>query len=175
MIAHSSHLSTPSSTCMRLIREIDKTEVSKYWRLFFHHLACSSFSDLFITELILFNVGIHVERLFGSVKFAVSRVIFHVAAFLTRRFQVLRRCLITAFYDFRVCCVVAFQQAWPELCPTWPHGRTVQHPVSILETRAVRVSLSSVWSVIQQQDIYLYICCPGISTVHFGEAFSDLT
>jgi len=41
----------------------------QYWRLFSHHLACSSFSDLFITELIIFHVGVHIERLYGSVKF----------------------------------------------------------------------------------------------------------
>ncbi|KAF8897894.1 hypothetical protein BD779DRAFT_1714303 [Infundibulicybe gibba] len=42
----------------------------QYWRLGVHHLAFSSSSDLLIAELILFNIGVHVERRFGSVKFA---------------------------------------------------------------------------------------------------------
>ena len=37
-----------------------------------HHCVCQSFSDLFISELLIYNVGVEVERCFGSVKFAVS-------------------------------------------------------------------------------------------------------
>lgn len=42
----------------------------QYWRLPLHHLAFSNSSDLFVAELILYHVGVHVERQFGSVKFA---------------------------------------------------------------------------------------------------------
>ncbi|KJA29654.1 hypothetical protein HYPSUDRAFT_31612 [Hypholoma sublateritium FD-334 SS-4] len=42
----------------------------QYWRLITHHLAFSNSSDLFLGELLLYNVGVHVERRFGSVKFA---------------------------------------------------------------------------------------------------------
>jgi len=42
----------------------------QYWRLLTHHLACQSFSALFVTELLIYNVGVHIERFFGSIKFA---------------------------------------------------------------------------------------------------------
>lgn len=42
----------------------------QYWRLLTHHLACQTFSDLFVTELLVYNVGVQIERFFGSVKFA---------------------------------------------------------------------------------------------------------
>ncbi|KAI0092404.1 hypothetical protein BDY19DRAFT_924159 [Irpex rosettiformis] len=42
----------------------------QYWRLLIHHLACATSSDLLLTELILYNAAINVERGFGSVKYA---------------------------------------------------------------------------------------------------------
>ncbi|KDR84111.1 hypothetical protein GALMADRAFT_54408 [Galerina marginata CBS 339.88] len=42
----------------------------QYWRLMTHHLAFSNSSDLFLAELILYNVGVKIERQFGSLKFA---------------------------------------------------------------------------------------------------------
>ncbi|KAF8961106.1 hypothetical protein BDZ97DRAFT_1830359 [Flammula alnicola] len=42
----------------------------QYWRLITHHLAFSNSSDLFVAELILYNVGVQIERQFGSAKFA---------------------------------------------------------------------------------------------------------
>lgn len=42
----------------------------QYWRLFVHHLAFSNSSDLFLGVVILYNVGVQIERQFGSVKFA---------------------------------------------------------------------------------------------------------
>ena len=44
----------------------------QYWRLLVHSLVCGSSSDLLLTELLLFNVGIPIERAFGGVKYAVS-------------------------------------------------------------------------------------------------------
>ncbi|KAG6891319.1 hypothetical protein C0992_009200 [Termitomyces sp. T32_za158] len=44
----------------------------QYWRLPLHHLAFSSSSDLFIAQLVLFSAAVHVERRFGSLKFAVG-------------------------------------------------------------------------------------------------------
>lgn len=42
----------------------------QYWRLFAHHFACANSSDLFLTELFLYNAAIHIERGLGSVKYA---------------------------------------------------------------------------------------------------------
>ncbi|THH14306.1 hypothetical protein EW146_g6017 [Bondarzewia mesenterica] len=47
----------------------------QYWRLLVHHLAYSNSSELFIWELILYNVGVNIERQFGSVKFGSYAVI----------------------------------------------------------------------------------------------------
>jgi len=47
----------------------------QYWRLFAHHLAFSNSADLLVAELIFWNVGVHVERHFGSIKFASFAVI----------------------------------------------------------------------------------------------------
>lgn len=47
----------------------------QYWRLFAHHLAYSNSSELFIWELILYNVGVTIERQFGTIKFASYAVI----------------------------------------------------------------------------------------------------
>jgi len=46
--------------------------IPQYWRLFAHHLAFSNSSYLLVAGVIFWNVGVHVERQFGSVKFAVS-------------------------------------------------------------------------------------------------------
>ncbi|KAF9651689.1 hypothetical protein BDM02DRAFT_3203887 [Thelephora ganbajun] len=57
----------------------------QYWRLFTHHLVCQSFSDLFVSELLIYNVGVQIERFFGSVKFAsfitVSTLVATIAEF----------------------------------------------------------------------------------------------
>ncbi|KAF8318147.1 hypothetical protein DL93DRAFT_2148374 [Clavulina sp. PMI_390] len=42
----------------------------QYWRLFFYQLAFTNSSDLFLSELLLYHIGIPVERAFGSLKFA---------------------------------------------------------------------------------------------------------
>jgi membrane associated rhomboid family serine protease len=42
----------------------------QYWRLLVHHLAFSNSTDLFLAEILLFNVGVLVERQFGSAKYA---------------------------------------------------------------------------------------------------------
>ncbi|KAF7302266.1 DSC E3 ubiquitin ligase complex subunit 2 [Mycena indigotica] len=59
----------------------------QYWRLPTHHLAFSSSGDLFIAELILFNIGVQVERQFGSLKFAsfavISAILSTALEFLT--------------------------------------------------------------------------------------------
>ncbi|KAK2465984.1 hypothetical protein APHAL10511_001625 [Amanita phalloides] len=47
----------------------------QYWRLFLHHLAFSNSTDLFIAEILFFNVGVPVERQFGSVKYASFAII----------------------------------------------------------------------------------------------------
>ncbi|KAI0346896.1 hypothetical protein BDW22DRAFT_1351185 [Trametopsis cervina] len=42
----------------------------QYWRLLAHHLACASSSDLLLTELVLYNAGVNIERAFSSIKYA---------------------------------------------------------------------------------------------------------
>ncbi|TFK94251.1 hypothetical protein K466DRAFT_580209 [Polyporus arcularius HHB13444] len=58
----------------------------QYWRLLVHCLACASSSDLLLTELLLYNVGIPIERAFGGVKytsfFVISAVTTILASFL---------------------------------------------------------------------------------------------
>jgi hypothetical protein len=44
----------------------------QYWRLLVHHAAFSNSSELFLWELILYNIGVDIERQFGGVKYAVS-------------------------------------------------------------------------------------------------------
>ncbi|THH30326.1 hypothetical protein EUX98_g3864 [Antrodiella citrinella] len=53
---------------LQLVPHISKYH--QYWRLFTHHFACGNSSDLFLTELLLYNVAVHIERTFGSLKFA---------------------------------------------------------------------------------------------------------
>lgn len=45
---------------------------TQYWRVFTHYFTCTNSSDLVLTELVLFNEGITVERSFGSLKFSVG-------------------------------------------------------------------------------------------------------
>ncbi|KAI5123411.1 hypothetical protein M0805_006117 [Coniferiporia weirii] len=51
----------------------------QYWRLFVHHFAFSNSSELLLAEILLYNVSIPIERMFGSTKFAS----FSVASLLT--------------------------------------------------------------------------------------------
>ncbi|KAF8514861.1 hypothetical protein BU17DRAFT_76978 [Hysterangium stoloniferum] len=58
----------------------------QYWRLISHHLACTNSSELFITQLILYNSSVIIERQFGSVKYAsfitVSAVVSSTISFI---------------------------------------------------------------------------------------------
>jgi len=47
----------------------------QYWRLIVHHSAFSNSSELFLWELILYNIGITIERQFGGVKYASFLVV----------------------------------------------------------------------------------------------------
>ncbi|KAI0303978.1 hypothetical protein BC826DRAFT_980734 [Russula brevipes] len=47
----------------------------QYWRLLVHHAAFSNSSELFLWELILYNIGISIERQFGGVKYASFLVV----------------------------------------------------------------------------------------------------
>ncbi|KAL5527445.1 hypothetical protein ACEPAG_6236 [Sanghuangporus baumii] len=42
----------------------------QYWRLLIHHLAFSNSSELLLAEILLYNVSIPIERIFGSSKFS---------------------------------------------------------------------------------------------------------
>ncbi|KAI0722389.1 hypothetical protein C8T65DRAFT_629198 [Cerioporus squamosus] len=65
---------------LQLIPHISKHH--QYWRLLVHCLACGSSSDLLLTELMLYNVGIPIERAFGGVKYASFFVISAVTTIL---------------------------------------------------------------------------------------------
>lgn len=47
----------------------------QYWRLIVHHTAFSNSSELFLWELILYNIGVNIERQFGGVKYASFLVV----------------------------------------------------------------------------------------------------
>ncbi|KAJ7771042.1 hypothetical protein DFH07DRAFT_239395 [Mycena maculata] len=54
----------------------------QYWRLGVHHFAFSNSSDLFIAEIILYNIAVQIERQFGTLKFASFAVITTLLATL---------------------------------------------------------------------------------------------
>ncbi|KAJ6536715.1 hypothetical protein DFH09DRAFT_1178588 [Mycena vulgaris] len=54
----------------------------QYWRLGAHNLAFSSSSDLFIAEILIYNIGIPIERQFGTLKFASFAVVSTLLATL---------------------------------------------------------------------------------------------
>ncbi|EJF62338.1 hypothetical protein DICSQDRAFT_58224 [Dichomitus squalens LYAD-421 SS1] len=81
---------------LQLVPHISKHhQASCYWRLFVHQFACASSSDLLLTELLLYNVGIPIERGFGGVKYASFFVISAVTTMLVS-FVTLLLCQLTA-------------------------------------------------------------------------------
>ncbi|KAI0797082.1 hypothetical protein C8Q75DRAFT_225205 [Abortiporus biennis] len=70
---------------LQLVPHISK--YFQYWRILSHHFACANSSDLFLIELILYNAAVHIERAYGSVKFAsflvLATAINSIAEFLT--------------------------------------------------------------------------------------------
>ncbi|KAI0082497.1 hypothetical protein K474DRAFT_1611586 [Panus rudis PR-1116 ss-1] len=52
---------------LQLVPHISKHH--QYWRIFLHHFACTNSSDLFLIELLLYNVAIPIERAYGSMKY----------------------------------------------------------------------------------------------------------
>ncbi|KAK7469390.1 hypothetical protein VKT23_003865 [Stygiomarasmius scandens] len=59
----------------------------QYWRLIVHNVTFSNSSDLFLAEVLLYNVGVQIERHFGTLKFAsfafVSTVLSILLEFLS--------------------------------------------------------------------------------------------
>ncbi|EJD01385.1 uncharacterized protein FOMMEDRAFT_88708 [Fomitiporia mediterranea MF3/22] len=55
------------------------TKHHQYWRLLVHHLAFTNSSELLLAEILLYNVSVPIERMFGSSKFAA----FSVSSVLT--------------------------------------------------------------------------------------------
>lgn len=49
----------------------DARSLCQWWRLITSQLAFTNSSDLFLAELVLYNVSVTLERVFGSSKFAV--------------------------------------------------------------------------------------------------------
>ncbi|KAJ7506593.1 hypothetical protein B0H11DRAFT_2219285 [Mycena galericulata] len=54
----------------------------QYWRLGVHHFAFSNSSELFIAEILLYNIAVQIERQFGTLKFASFAVISTLLATL---------------------------------------------------------------------------------------------
>ncbi|CDO73809.1 hypothetical protein BN946_scf185015.g138 [Trametes cinnabarina] len=65
---------------LQLVPHISKYH--QYWRLLVHQLACASSSDLLLVEIYLYNVGVCIERTFGSVKYASFLIISAVTTML---------------------------------------------------------------------------------------------
>ena len=45
----------------------------QFWRFLLHHIAFTNSSELFLAVLLLLFTGVTVERMFGSVKYAVRQ------------------------------------------------------------------------------------------------------
>ncbi|KAI0375933.1 hypothetical protein BV20DRAFT_1032305 [Pilatotrama ljubarskyi] len=65
---------------LQLVPHISKYH--QYWRLPVHSLVCGSSGDLILVELFLYNVGVCIERSFGSVKYASFLIISAVTTML---------------------------------------------------------------------------------------------
>jgi membrane associated rhomboid family serine protease len=70
--ASTSHIALPSGSYGTFGYICHADTASQYWRLFIHHLAYNNSSDLFLAELLFYNLGTTIERRFGSLKFSVS-------------------------------------------------------------------------------------------------------
>lgn len=72
------HISRHHQVMIHSLAKIAQPEtippVVQYWRLVTHHLAFSNSSDLLVAQLLLYGVGINIERQFGSVKYAVCTI-----------------------------------------------------------------------------------------------------
>lgn len=55
----------------RLPRAPSSHILVQYWRFFGHHVVFSNSSELFLWELLVYNIGVSIERQFGCVKYAV--------------------------------------------------------------------------------------------------------
>ncbi|OBZ70145.1 DSC E3 ubiquitin ligase complex subunit 2 [Grifola frondosa] len=99
---------------LQLIPHISKYH--QYWRLFAHHVACANSSDLFLTELLLYNAGVTIERTFGSVKFASFIFISTIISIITR-WRIPHR-------------VVNFGEAW--IKPLLGEGRSIRRTNRVL-------------------------------------------
>ena len=76
----------------------------QYWRLITHHLGYTSSSDLFLGEILLYTIGVPIERLFGSIKFA-SFLFVSV--------------LLSTLLEFTS--LLLFNGAWWNVLPPGPH------------------------------------------------------
>ncbi|CCM01733.1 uncharacterized protein FIBRA_03799 [Fibroporia radiculosa] len=66
---------------LQLVPHISKHH--QYWRLLSHHIACANSSDVFLILLLLFNAGVHIERSFGSSKYASFLVVTTLVSTIT--------------------------------------------------------------------------------------------
>ncbi|KAF7352293.1 DSC E3 ubiquitin ligase complex subunit 2 [Mycena venus] len=79
----------------------------QYWRLGVHHLAFSSSSELFIAEILLYNIGIQIERQFGTLKFASFAIITTLLATLVEFISLIfilyqYHRIVPSAYSFRI-------------------------------------------------------------------------
>ncbi|KIJ69871.1 hypothetical protein HYDPIDRAFT_171835 [Hydnomerulius pinastri MD-312] len=104
----------------------------QYWRLLTHHLAFSNSSDLLLAELLLYGVGINIERQFGSVKFAsftiVSALMATILEFLT--LILLHRVGVNHIPSGPSAVVFSILYQWSRLVPPAYHFRIFGVPLS---------------------------------------------
>jgi hypothetical protein len=108
-----------------------KSPLLQYWRLFIHHLAFSNSSDLFVAELLLYHISIHIERRFGSVKFAVGIFAIVQERRWSWSFTVICTDINTGVHCDGILLAFTLSPCRPQLHLFWSFSSHLQHPVSI--------------------------------------------
>ncbi|RPD66887.1 hypothetical protein L226DRAFT_608168 [Lentinus tigrinus ALCF2SS1-7] len=113
---------------LQLVPHISKHH--QYWRLLVHCLACASSSDLLLTELLLYNVGIPIERAFGGVKYtsffvisAVTTILVSFLALLLAQITPVTRSLLNNIPPGPVAIMFALVYQYMRLVPSAYHFR----------------------------------------------------
>lgn len=123
----------------------------QYWRLISHQLAFSNSADFFVAQLLLYNVGRHVERQFGSVKYAAGlsiKVLMKSGFTLT---SVIHHCF-ASFGDLAAIYYChSFLSSWGKPHCIGSNGHYFQHALSILSNRPSGLHLPYLWNCFQQQ------------------------
>lgn len=104
----------------------------QYWRLLTHHLAFSNSSDLLLAELLLYGVGVNIERQFGSVKFASFTIVSGLASTLLEfmALLLLHRVGVNHIPGGPSAIVFSMLYQWYRLVPTAYHFKIFGMPLS---------------------------------------------